>query len=75
MECEATWKRRTWRKLHIGMDPDSKEIIVVELTSNALVREMGHMMELNFDKRLKAQEQKQSFRLLEVQLFMTIQRM
>jgi Transposase DDE domain len=28
-------KRRTWRKLHIGMDPDSKEIIVAELTSNS----------------------------------------
>lgn len=27
-------KRRTWRKFHIGMDPDSKEIIVAELTSN-----------------------------------------
>jgi|688.fasta_scaffold358728_2 hypothetical protein len=27
-------KRRTWRKLHIGMDPDSKEIIVSELTRN-----------------------------------------
>ena len=28
-------KRRTWRKLHIGMDPDSKEIIVAEVTSNS----------------------------------------
>lgn len=27
-------KRRTWKKLHLGMDPDSKEIIVAELTSN-----------------------------------------
>lgn len=27
-------KRRTWRKLHIGMDPDSGEIIVGELTKN-----------------------------------------
>lgn len=27
-------KRRTWRKFHIGMDPDSGEIIVAELTSN-----------------------------------------
>lgn len=30
----GTSKRRTWRKFHIGMDPDSKEIIVAELTSN-----------------------------------------
>lgn len=30
----GTSKRRTWRKLHLGMDPDSKEIIVAELTSN-----------------------------------------
>lgn len=28
-------KRRTWRKLHLGMDPNSKEIIVAELTSNS----------------------------------------
>jgi hypothetical protein len=28
-------KRRTWRKLHLGMDPDSKEIIVAEVTSNS----------------------------------------
>jgi IS5 family transposase len=27
-------KRRTWRKLHIGMDPDSGEVIVAELTDN-----------------------------------------
>lgn len=27
-------KRRTWKKLHLGMDPDSKEIIVAELTNN-----------------------------------------
>jgi IS5 family transposase len=30
----GTSKRRTWRKLHIGMDPDSGEIIVGELTNN-----------------------------------------
>jgi IS5 family transposase len=29
-------KRRTWRKLHLGVDPDSKEIIVAELTSNSI---------------------------------------
>lgn len=29
-------KRRTWRKLHIGMDPDSGEIIVSELTTNGV---------------------------------------
>ncbi len=29
-------KRRTWRKLHIGMDPKSEEIIVAELTSNGV---------------------------------------
>jgi hypothetical protein len=29
-------KRRTWRKLHIGMDPDSKEIIVAEITNNSI---------------------------------------
>jgi transposase len=28
-------KRRTWRKLHIGMDPKTKEIIVCELTLNS----------------------------------------
>lgn len=28
-------KRRTWRKLHIGVDPDSKEILVSELTLNS----------------------------------------
>ena len=41
---EGEWKvrqhgasrRRTWRKLHLGMDPDSKEIIVAEVTSNGL---------------------------------------
>lgn len=29
-------KRRTWRKLHLGMDPDSKEIIVADLTNNSV---------------------------------------
>jgi len=29
-------KRRTWRKLHIGVDPESQEIIVSELTSNGI---------------------------------------
>lgn len=29
-------KRRTWRKLHLGVDPDSKEIIIADLTSNGL---------------------------------------
>lgn len=28
-------KRRTWRKLHLGMDPASKEIIISELTTNS----------------------------------------
>lgn len=28
-------KRRTWRKLHIGMDPDSGQILAAELTSNS----------------------------------------
>lgn len=28
-------KRRTWRKLHIGIDVDTQEIVCVELTSNA----------------------------------------
>ena len=28
-------KRRTWRKLHLRMDPDSKEIIVSEITTNS----------------------------------------
>ena len=27
-------KRRTWRKLHLGMDPDSKEIVIADLTCN-----------------------------------------
>lgn len=29
-------KRRTWRKLHLGVDPDSKEIIVGDLTTNGV---------------------------------------
>ena len=29
-------KRRMWRKLHIGMDPNSGEIIVAELTDNGV---------------------------------------
>ena len=29
-------KRRTWRKLHIGMDPASGEIIIAELTDNGV---------------------------------------
>jgi hypothetical protein len=29
-------KRRNWRKLHIGMNPDSKEIIISELTTNGV---------------------------------------
>lgn len=28
-------KRRTWRKLHIGIDPNSHEIVVQELTENS----------------------------------------
>ncbi len=32
----GTSKRRTWRKLHIGMDPKSQEIIVSELTGNGV---------------------------------------
>jgi IS5 family transposase len=32
----GTSKRRTWRKLHLGVDPDSKEIIVAEVTSNSI---------------------------------------
>lgn len=28
-------KRRTWRKLHIGIDVDTQQIVCVELTSNA----------------------------------------
>lgn len=32
----GTSKRRTWRKLHLGVDPDSKEIIVSEVTSNSV---------------------------------------
>ena len=29
-------KRRIWRKLHLGMDPASKEIIVSEMTTNSI---------------------------------------
>ena len=29
-------KRRIWRKLHLGMDPHSKEIIVAEVTNNSI---------------------------------------
>lgn len=32
----GTSKRRTWRKLHLGVDPDSKEIILAEITSNSV---------------------------------------
>lgn len=30
----GTSKRRTWRKLHVGMDPDSGQIILAQLTTN-----------------------------------------
>lgn len=29
-------KRRTWRKLHIGLDPKSRQVQVMEVTSNAV---------------------------------------
>ena len=29
-------KRRIWRKLHVGVDPDSKDIIIVETTTNGV---------------------------------------
>jgi hypothetical protein len=29
-------ERRTWRKLHIGMDPDSKKIMISELATNGV---------------------------------------
>lgn len=29
-------KRRVWRKLHLGIDPGSKEILVAELTKNGV---------------------------------------
>ncbi len=29
-------KRRTWRKLHIGLDPDGKEVQVVDITPNSV---------------------------------------
>lgn len=29
-------KRRTWRKLHMGMDPESGELIICELTENGV---------------------------------------
>lgn len=29
-------KRRIWRKLHLGVDPDSKEIILNDLTTNSI---------------------------------------
>lgn len=32
----GTSKRRTWRKLHLGIDLDSKEIIVAEVTTNGI---------------------------------------
>ncbi|MDF2577261.1 MAG: Transposase [Chlamydiales bacterium] len=35
MRKHRALKRRTWRKLHIGIDPDSHEIIVAEMTTNA----------------------------------------
>ena len=32
----GTSKRRTWRKLHIGLNPHSQEIIAAELTENGV---------------------------------------
>lgn len=32
----GTSKRRTWKKLHLGVDPDSKEIIIAETTGNGI---------------------------------------
>lgn len=29
-------KRRTWRKLHIGLDPDSKQVMLMEVTTNSV---------------------------------------
>jgi Transposase DDE domain len=46
-------KRRTWRKLHIGMDPDSGEIIVAELTSNGVGAGDGEIAEKLIEKAPK----------------------
>ena len=34
VDKHGTRKRRAWRKLHLGMDADSGEIVAVELTTN-----------------------------------------
>jgi len=43
-------KRRTWRKLHIGMDPESQEIIVSELTNNGVGSGDGEVAEKLIEK-------------------------
>ena len=43
-------KRRMWRKLHIGMDPDSGEIIVAELTTNGVGSGDGEIGEKLLEK-------------------------
>jgi hypothetical protein len=35
VRMHGTSKRRTWRKLHIAMDPNSGEVVVAELTENS----------------------------------------
>ena len=44
-------KRRTWRKLHIGMDPDRGEIIIAELTDNG-VRSVDGKVGKNLVKKI-----------------------
>ena len=34
VRTHGTSKRRNWRKIHIGMDPDTQEILLSELTEN-----------------------------------------
>ncbi len=43
-------KRRTWKKLHIGMDPRSGEIIVAELTDNGMNSGDGKIAEKLIDQ-------------------------
>jgi hypothetical protein len=47
-------KRRTWRKFHIALDPDSQEIILSELTpASAADEEVGETLLKQAGKRLK----------------------
>ena len=47
-------KRRTWRKLHIALDPDSQEVVLAELTpASTADAEVGEHLLKKAGKRVK----------------------